>query len=300
MDRFSPSDAALEGFRLTREHPWTIMVWSGLYFVGVMVMGLVMVVAIGPKVVPLIKSGELGHADTDALATLLSESWPAFFFVLAAVIFLYAVFTAGTYRLVMEPKPSGLAHLRFGVVETRLAVAHTAMWAIGIPVFVPSVFGFSVFINALQNVSSLLNVLAGFCIFVVLSMPMAWIGVRLSLLTPMTFATHKIQLRRAWRMTRGHFWPLFGMIALMFVLYFMTMFLLGIVNIGVVALSGDADPMRLIRDPTVVGVLAAIVALLIPLVLPILQIVILFSPLAVAYQRIADAEAPIGEPAPAT
>eukprot|EP01036_Dinobryon_divergens_P046455 gene46455-62135_t len=42
MARFSPSDAALEGFRLTREHPGVVLAWSAVYFGGILLIGLTM------------------------------------------------------------------------------------------------------------------------------------------------------------------------------------------------------------------------------------------------------------------
>ena len=40
MTRFSPTDAAMEGFRLTKEHPGVMLAWSAVYFGGILLIAL--------------------------------------------------------------------------------------------------------------------------------------------------------------------------------------------------------------------------------------------------------------------
>ena len=286
MKRFSPSEAALEGFRLTRERPGTILVWGGVYFVGVMAMAVVLEIGLGPKFRLFLKSGGLGSSDVDAIADLLIQSWPAFLVALLIAFVILAVITAGIYRLVLRPEEPGLAHLRFGPDEIRLAILNTLLFGMGF-VFVALIEMILQLLLSGQPQTSVLTALGlflGACL-------MIWIGVRLSLATPMTFGQRRISIAEAWRLSRGHFWSLLGTIVLALIFYLMIFLLISIIGYSIVAISGgEAAPSNpLHMSPVQLVALAA--TLMIQLLLPILQIVTLYAPLAVAYQALSGGEA---------
>ena len=68
MNRFSASDAALEGFRLTREHAPTMLVWAVMYLFGVTTVGALMLLSLGKPLIEYIKQGGLNSFDPDKLA----------------------------------------------------------------------------------------------------------------------------------------------------------------------------------------------------------------------------------------
>jgi hypothetical protein len=76
-----------------------------------------------------------------------------------------------------------------------------------------------------------------------------WIAVRLSLALPMTFYEKRIRIFESWRLTKGRFWPLFGMYVLSFVLV-IVISLLGTVILFPLAallgggLSGASEALR--------------------------------------------------------
>ena len=213
MKTFSPSEAALEGFRLTRERPGTILVWGGVYFLGVVAMASVLALGLGPKFRTFLKSGGLDSGDTDAIADLLLRSWPAFVVALLIAFLILAVITAGIYRLVLRPEEPGLAHLRLGADEFRLAILNTLLFAMGF-VFVALIEMTlqALLVSQTQNSAlTALGLFLGACL-------MIWIGVRLSLATPMTFGQRKISISEAWRLSRGHFWSLLGTVVLALIL----------------------------------------------------------------------------------
>src|SRR4051812_47611175 len=80
MDRFSPSEAALEGFRVTREHPGTILAWSFIYMGVLFLIALAMMATLGPAFITMAREGKLLSAQTDPeqMADMLLKSWPAF------------------------------------------------------------------------------------------------------------------------------------------------------------------------------------------------------------------------------
>ena len=286
MKTFSPSEAALEGFRLTRERPGTILVWGGVYFLGVVAMASVLALGLGPKFRTFLKSGGLDSGDVDAIADLLIRSWPAFVIALLIAFLILAVITAGIYRLVLRPEEPGLAHLRLGADEFRLAILNTMLFAMGF-VFVALIEMVlqALLVSQTQNSAlTALGLFLGACL-------MIWIGVRLSLATPMTFGQRKIAIGEAWRLSRGHFWSLLGTVVLALIFYLMIWILISIVGYSIVAFAGgEAAPSNPLHMSPV-QIVALAVTLIIQLLLPILQIVTLYAPLAVAYQALSRDEA---------
>ncbi|HEY0436786.1 MAG TPA: hypothetical protein VGC92_09110, partial [Phenylobacterium sp.] len=120
MNRFLVTEAALEGFRLTRERPGTILAWSGIYAVGMLIIGGIMFASLGEDAMAIARKGTFSAADIQAFATRLAQSIPAFLLVLLLAVVLVSVITAGIYRLVLRPDQRGFAHLRLGRDELRL------------------------------------------------------------------------------------------------------------------------------------------------------------------------------------
>lgn len=290
MTAFSPSDAALGGFRLIRDHPVAMLVWGLFYFAGIMVLGLVMVLGLGPTFVSFVKNGGLESGDAAAFGHILQNASPAFLLIIALTIFLMSVVTAGVYRLVLRPQEHTAlnTHLKFGKDELRLTVANLVMFSIGMG-----------FLFAIALTTALIAwggggiwALGG----VALAVLMIWIGVRLSLATPMTFGEGRLSIAASWRLTRGHFWSLLGMILLATIFYLMVWAVVAIIGWAIMALSGGADALS--DQNMSLGAMAAfVVNLIIQLVLPIVQVVMIYAPLAAAYRAIRDEDQPAPAPA---
>jgi hypothetical protein len=274
MNRFSPSDAALEGFRLTRERPGTVLTWCGVYFTGMLAIALLMMVSLGPDFIALAKKGQFSADDLDAVGGMLAHSGPAFLLVLVLAVALMSVLTSGIYRLVLRPGETGFAHLRLGRDELRLTAVNLLLFGIGM---VCLFIGF-VAAAAGEQVGPAL----GFALAAVVAAVTVWIGVRLSLATPMTFATHRFSIREAWGLTHGRFWPLFGMIVLAVIFYVMVWLLISIIGLAVVGLAGGEQGGSF----SPVAAMAALATLFMQLILSVLQLVMIYSPFAVAYQQL--------------
>lgn len=282
MTRFSPSDAAMEGFRLTKEHPGVMLAWSAVYFGGILLIALVMMATLGPQFITLARKGQLTGADLEAVASLLAQSWPAFLLVLMMTALLMSIVTAGVMRLVLRPTEHGFAHLKVGRTELQLTAANLlciGLYAVSVVVGLVFTAGASQFGSFGAILAVLLVVAFG-----------GWIGVRLSLLLPTVFETGKISLRGAWEKTRGHFWSLFGMIVLAVIFYVIVWILFSIISFAVVELSGGEAAMQDIGRLTPVTAIAAVLTLVLQLLLQVLQIVMIYAPFAVAYRELGHAE----------
>ena len=108
-----------------------------------------------------------------------------------------------------------------------------------------------------------------------------WVGVRLSLLSPQTFAEGRINVRESWVLTHGHFWGLLGMFVLNLLMALgatMAMTLVGGLLTGVIALIGGGTKLFVI--------LGLLVNLLIAPLIVTVQTVILTAGPARAYRQL--------------
>lgn len=281
MAGFSPSDAALEGFRLVRERPGTILAWSGVYALGILLIGLVMVLTLGHDVLKFVKAGGLDEGDIAGLSAALEHAWPALLFILLLVVALFSVITGGVCRLVLRPEERSFVHLRLGLDELRLMGVNLIMVLLGIGY----VFCLAVVLAGAAVRPSLAAALAGFGAMFFL----IWIGVRLLLAAPMTFGVGRIAIAPSWRLTRGRFWPLFGTAILAFIFYVIVWLLLSVIMWAFVSIAGGQDAIAKPDQLNFISLIAFLVSLFVQLLLPVLQIVTLTAPLAYAYQRIIEA-----------
>ncbi|CAN5896458.1 hypothetical protein BH11PSE1_BH11PSE1_07480 [soil metagenome] len=274
MTKFSPSDSALEGFRITRERPGTILAWSLVYFLGIMVIAMIMVTALGPDFIKFVQKGGLESGDASAYGEVLRQHQFAFIAIIVISIFLLSVLMGGIYRLALRPSEKGIAHLRLGADELRLTVVNLALFSVGV-LFLVLTFG-----------AAKLGGPFGVLVSLALAVAMIWAGVRLLLATPMTFAEHRIAILDSWRLTKGHFWSLFGMTILAIIFYIMVWLLFSIISYATVALAGGNEAISNPANLAPLAIVAFIATLMVQLLLPILQVVMIYSPLAEAYREL--------------
>lgn len=287
MTKFSPSDAAMEGFRLTREHPGVMLAWSAVYLGGILLIGLVMMASLGPQFIALARKGQLSSPDdVEAVANMLVQSWPAFLLVLVMTAGLMSVITAGVMRFVLKPQEHGFAHLKLGKTELQLTLANLA--CVGL-------YALSVVMGVIFTAGAAQSGSVGAAIAIALVAAFGiWIGVRLSLLAPSVFVTGRISFPSAWEKTKGHFWPLLGMIVLAVVFYVIVYILFSIISIALVELSGGQAAIQDIARLTPLTAITAVIYLVLQFLLQVLQIVMIYAPFAVAYRELV-----LGEDKPA-
>jgi len=276
MNRFSASEAALEGFRLTRERPATILAWSGIYAAGMLIIGEVMLSSLGADAIAILRKGQFSQEDAQIFATQLTHSIPAFLMVLLLAVILISIITGGIYRLVLRPEQPGFLHLRLGGDELRLTLVNLILFAIGL---VCLMVGFVAIAVAEQGGSAV-----GFIVAPLVAVLTIWVGVRLSLATPMAFKERHISLAAAWELTRHRFWPMFGMIVLSVIFYIMVWVLVTVIWFAVMTLAGG--PQAVSQGGTPVALIAGAAAFVIQMLISVVQLVMIYAPFAVAYQQL--------------
>jgi len=290
MAAFSPSDAALEGFRLTRDRPGSVLAWAAIFAITIIIAAMLIVTGFAPRI-----SGSMGTLNTEdsaAMMRALLNLAPALLALLAVWVGLSGVIGAAIYREVLNPTDSRMAYLRLNKDEGRqVGALFTLLFAAMV---------FSTGVNLLLILPlRLLLALAGkgptaFIGDTVVLALNVWFGVRLSLLPAMTFATHKIDVVAAWRLTSGQFWRVFGTLLLSFIFATMVYFLILIVAVAmsVLVAGGDMGVLAHLQNPQVGMPAQAYAAVslyaIITLLIPVLAMVIIQAPTAVAYRALAS------------
>ena len=91
----------MEGFRLARTHPATIIAWSFIYFGGVTVIGVAMTLTLGPMFIEMARQGKwIATQQTPGeLADTLVTSVPALLVVVVLALLLVSMIIGGIFRL---------------------------------------------------------------------------------------------------------------------------------------------------------------------------------------------------------
>ncbi len=216
---FSATEAAFSGFRLIVGRPLAVLGWSAAAFL------LGLVITVGPAVIAGGDFARLSAGNAEALGDI---DWRAVGLAYAAMMLAGliggAVLYTAIYRAVLRPEQSRFGYLRLGGDELRMIglfvllflILAAAIFLAGLAITVP-VGMLAAAAGGGSRSAVGIGVLSVLLILPIMFVLAAWLGVRLSLAGPMTLDTHKIQLSAAWRLTRGHFWPLFGAYALSWV-----------------------------------------------------------------------------------
>jgi len=256
MKRFSPSEAAFEGFRVIGRRPGAIAAWALLNLVlGAIVLGLVWL-TLAPDFPTLLS--RIAAARTAVGSGPPDQSWAfplmikmrAVQWIVQPFGLLFGVvFTCAVYRAMIRPEERSFAYLRLGGDELRLIALGIIYFILAIVavialIIVSGLVGGALYVSLAKGGQTggwfALSITV-LCIAVVcLSI---WVAVRLSLAWPISFAEKRIAIFDSWRLTRGAFWRILGayLLTWVFVLIFSmaVMAVLGVMMlIGALSLGG--------------------------------------------------------------
>lgn len=304
---FSPTDAAFEGFRLTRERPRAVATWAIVYFVFSLVATLFAIAAVGPGLAAFRALNESANPDAAAVSRALGQMMPMLSLVAPIEVVFFAVLNCAIYRAVLRPDERSLAYFRLGADEARMVVLSVILfllWMVGV-FFVALVVGLAA--GTLGAVGNGFAAFLGAAVGAFAVTLAVWAFVRLSLAAPMTFDQRRIVVFGSWRMTHGSFWPLCGAyvlaVALALVLFVLTSVISSaVVSLAVFASGGSiGDFGRVVRsDVTSIHAFLSVPTLLWQVcwsVMMTICYVVIVSPSAIAYQGLARGAA--GELRPA-
>jgi hypothetical protein len=210
MESVKPLDAAFEGFRIVRDKPLLILSWTGIYFLSLIAMVLILLL---PNLGTL-QAATHGGGERD-IDQLLARFGPWILVVLAMALVLVTVLPGAVFRAVLRPQDRSFAYIKFGADELRM---------LGLYLIIVLIFSVA---------SGLYSVLTLFALW--LSGPVewlvggvatlgglalvGWLFVRLTLAGPVAVADERLDIRGAWMLTRGEFWRLVATLLLSILFY---------------------------------------------------------------------------------
>lgn len=235
---FSPTEAAFEGFRVTRVNPLPILLWALVWLVGLFVASLAAV----PVAAPYAAEIQAAAGDPNALS---AEATRAVYLMTAIaapfVIGVQSIVSAAVYRAVLEPENKAFGYLRLGRDELRLLMVTVILTAINFMVSGASEF--------LVKFSSETVGLFGAFLFNLLGLALSvFLSVRLSLIAPLTLKRHKFSFAEGWRLSGRLFWPLLGIVVLAFVMALLVVVLLFLIGWPLAAALGGGGVGALIPN----------------------------------------------------
>lgn len=226
MTQLSPSDAAVEGFRVIGAHWRLVAGWAFFNLLGIIVLGVAAaIVALGASANPDETSASVGGL-LGFLGTLA----------------IFVVVVTALYRLMLRPAETGYLRLRAGPDELRML----GVWLIYIA-------GAVVFLGLAVLVGRLAYAAAPWLTGPVGLLAIAvavWLSLRFCLAGPISFAERRVGFGASWRATRGQAWALFGM-AVLVGCFVLLILILGVVIffLAAVAILGLREAMSALASP---------------------------------------------------
>jgi hypothetical protein len=306
MASFSASDAALTGFRIVRERPRALMIWIAIQLVLHIGLGAGMVQAVGPALTRLNAAGMENTRDPAQAMAIFQQLGPFYLLLLAFSLIFYPILYSTMDRAVLRPDDEGFGYIRLGADELRqlglllliigvVILAYIALIIAVVAVVVPV----SLMSGAGQGGHAASgNLLVGLVtVILVLAMLALWIyvWVRLSLASPLTFATRRVDLFGSWRLTRGLFWPMLGTYVVAAILALIVSLLTLVISTAISALAGGGvSGLQSVLHPDMSSVAAymtpaRIVALAINAVSSALVWPVMLTPAAEIYRSLPEA-----------
>jgi hypothetical protein len=276
---YSLAPASLEGFRLMRAHPWSVMLWVATYLVSVVLMGLLIAASIGREGVIGLSVRLTAAAEHPARIPefILHFGWiPAGLFLLSLLVAM--VLVAAMYRAVLAPGEFKVGYARLGADELRLIIVSLLT-----PILVPGV-PMAIAIPLISNIfhgEGISRWFGSVCL-IGLAMLTIWVMVRLTLVGPMTLDRGEHSIEDSWRMTRGRFWPLLGLLKVTILIGLVVSLVLPVLAAMLFDYLDSIEPHR--HGPSLVRFVTLLAELTVPAILGTLGWIVVAAPAAAVYR----------------
>ncbi|MFA5966754.1 MAG: hypothetical protein WC804_22290 [Sphingomonas sp.] len=202
-------------FRHFRERPLAVLGWSAIYTVIMFAYTLVMMPAMARQM------ADMQNGSAPPGMAFFGMMLPLYLIMLVLTLILIAA----SLRTILRPGEDSLAGLRLGMDELRLLGLFVIL---GLGFLIVSMVGVMIAaaiggLLAMALSGSRIGVILGVIPVIAFYCALLFLTVRLSLVSALTISRRKIIIGESWRLTRGHFWRLFGAYfvlgVMLFVLY---------------------------------------------------------------------------------
>lgn len=289
MAQHPVSDAAFEGFRVTREHPTAVLLWAVLLFVSAILTGAILAASPLPGLIAMVNgAAKPGVApmpeDIQRVSQAMVRQMPALMGPMLEVVLIGMVVQAlvqtAVNRAVLQPDAKAFGYLRFGAAELRTFIVLLAVTVLMLAIY---------FIGALviAVLSTFLGALGGLVVavgFLALVAALVIVAVRLSLAVPATFAARRLAFAESLALTRGRFWPLVGAYVIALVMVVLVLILGQVISLGVEAALGQSGPPAVIASLSQVLTPVGVILHVVDAVLSAMAYVILYAVSAAIYR----------------
>lgn len=229
------------GIRLVRERPGAVAVWTliNILFVG----------ATQVAMLPMMQLFTQTPGSARNPEQMLAAMGP-FYGVILVMMIAQIVLWAAVYRACLRPEESAAAYLRIGGDELRLfaigllwAVFSFAILMIG-GLVIGAGFAASDFGRASSTSSAITTIFGMLGFFLIAFVLFVFLGVRLALVWPLAVQRRRILIAEAWRLSRGHFWAMFGSALVVLVILYAASMVVNVLQLGSFGIPGMAatDP----------------------------------------------------------
>ncbi|WP_343519422.1 hypothetical protein [Sphingomonas sp.] len=228
----------LEGaFGVFREHFTAVAIWAGIYLAG----NIAILLAMAPMMASALDPAT--SADPGAMMSAMAPVWLLNLILALVGVVLYTA----AMRAVLRPNAGGIAFLRVGMDELRMIVLCILFFIVSMVLL----FGASLVLGllgagvAMGSQSPALTVLFSFLIGLIVFGLAVYFIIRFSLAFPLTLHRGQFVIGEAWRLSRGHFWTLFGAALVVVVIGFILTMVVSVFAMG----SYFADIMSAVGNP---------------------------------------------------
>lgn len=282
---FSPTDAAFEGFRLTRRLPKMLIALALVYLVFSAVLLLAAFQPIG-ELMKVLNGFTAGADPTEAeMLTFLTLYGQIVGISFLPSLLVNSVIQAAISRAVVTGGDDKYLFLRLGKDELRVMAVN---FVVGLILVAIGLVGFGIagmLVGFAMNGYPLLVLLAVVLMLAVFAL-LVWMAIKMCLVVPIAVVEKRFGIARSFEMTRSHFWPLVGMMLLAVVLSIAVSVLGSIVTTPLTMLTGGLGVLAGGNSLTG-GVIAGLfVWAILSAVLSAAQLLIMYAPMNAAYKQI--------------
>ena len=232
MTKSSLNDAAFEGFRITRENPLAVAMWAVIVLIG----SAITTAAIDstgavPAVMAVLKTSP---PNFNQLNQVSLKFLPAIRVVLPVALIMGALIQSAVNRAVLRPSNSAFGYLRLSLDEIRTLFVRVGVSLIIAAIYMICIILIAVLAGLLGAFGALIGLIAFFAMLALITV----IAVRLSLSVSASFAEKRFAFDLSWALTKGRFWPLFGIYVITIILWGVVLVLGQVIAAAVAAALG--------------------------------------------------------------